>query len=64
MQIRLFRMACKKWKMTTTACADLFDRYAVDSYVRELYGLLHVQGDEANLGEIERYLKAKGVARL
>lgn len=61
MQVRLFRMACKKWEMTTEECADLFDQYDIDGYIRELYGLFHVQGDEANLYEIEDLLKSKGV---
>lgn len=64
MQVRLFRMACKKWKLTTKACAELFDDFRIDQYIRDLYGLLHIQGDEANLAEIEMYLKAKGVETL
>ena len=61
MQVRLFRLACKKWHMDADACADIFDRYQIDALIRELYGLFHVQGDEANMAELEEYLEARGV---
>ncbi len=61
MQIRLFRYACKRWNRTNTECADIFDQNGVDEYITESYEIFHVQGDEANIEDIENYLTAKGV---
>lgn len=61
MQVRLFRLAWKKWNITLQRCSDIFDQFGVDDYIGSLYGLFHVQGDEANLCEIKEYLKNKGV---
>ena len=62
MQVRLFRMACRVWKKTEIECAELFDRYKIDAYIREAYEFFHIQGDEANLEEIETYLGKRGVS--
>ena len=64
MQVRLFRLACKRWRMDTVTCAELFDLFRVDELIKDLYGLFHVQGDDANMDEIEAYLKARGVRKL
>ena len=60
MQVRLFRRACNRWHMTNIECAEVFDKYDIDKYIRELYEIFHVQGDEANMVDIEEYLKNKG----
>ena len=57
MQIRLFRYACKKWNKDTLECAEIFDKYDIDKYICDLYEIFHVQGDEANLDDIEGYLE-------
>lgn len=61
MQVRLFSLAWKKWNITIERCSELFDQFRIDHYIESLYELFHVQGDEANLAEIEEYLKNKGV---
>lgn len=61
MQIRLFRRACEKWNRTNNECADIFDKYEIDDYIKDLYEILHVQGDEANLNDIEDYISKKRV---
>ena len=58
--IRLFVEAKKRWGLTMAECADLFDRYDLDSFIEDCYEAFHVQGDETNLDEIEEYLAAKG----
>ena len=60
MQIRLFRMACTKWQKSTGECADIFDKYDVDAYIRDGYEIFHVQGDEANMDEISGYIRSQG----
>ncbi len=59
-QVRLFRLACRRWKKSIIECSDIFDGFDVDAYIREMYEFFHVQGDEANLDDIEGYLKGKG----
>lgn len=61
MQERIFRMALKKWKVSIERCNEIFDMLQIDNYIRDVYGIFHVQGDEANLLEIDEYRKAKGV---
>ncbi|MBR0092043.1 MAG: DUF3791 domain-containing protein [Lachnospiraceae bacterium] len=54
-------MALKKWKVSIERCNEIFDMLQIDNYIRDVYGIFHVQGDEANLLEIDEYRKAKGV---
>lgn len=60
MQIRMVRMAVKRWKKNTNECARIFEKYRIFEYIEELYCLFHVQGDEADFDEIEQYLKRQG----
>lgn len=60
-QVRLFRLAQKRWKTSIERCAQIFDDFGIDQYIEDLYELFHVQGDEANLEEINDYLKRNGV---
>ena len=60
MQIRLFRMACKRWGKSTAECVGIFEKYNLDKYIFDLYEIYHVQGDEANLDDIEEYLRKRG----
>lgn len=60
MQTRLLRLAHEKWQKTNAECARIFEKYNVYEYIRKLYDLFHVQGDDANFEEIESYLKSKG----
>ena len=60
MQIRLFRMACKRWQLDNHACADIFDRYGLDDYIEISHGIFHVQGDDANFADLTEYARMKG----
>ena len=60
MQVRLFRRANKRWQKSIRECADIFDKYDVDGYIREAYEFFHVRGDDANLDDIDEYLKSRG----
>ena len=61
MQVRMFRLAQKRWKTSIERCAQIFDDMKIDQYIEDLYELFHVQGDDANLEEINDYLKRNGV---
>ena len=60
-QVRLFRLAQNKWNLDSQKCSVLFNKYDVYNYIKACYGFFHIQGDEANLADIEEYLKNKGV---
>ena len=62
MQVRLFEKAWKKWKISLEKCADIFDRYDLDGYISDMYEFFHVQGDDANIEELEEHLAQLGVS--
>ena len=62
-QIRLFRCAQEEWNLDAQKCSDIFNKYNVYDYIKTCYEFFHIQGDQANLDDIAKYLKAKG-ARL
>ena len=59
LQVRLFRLAMESWKKSQQEVALLFRKNGVYKYISDMYEELHVQGDEANLREIEAFLKGK-----
>ncbi len=60
MQVRIARMATEKWKLPIAEVAELFHRYQVFEYIRDCYGIFHVEGDDAIWEEIMPYLKRQG----
>lgn len=60
MQVRLTRLAALRWSLTLPEAVSLFVKHGVYDYIRECHGLLHVQGDLANLEDIEDYLRRRG----
>lgn len=60
MQIRLIRMASERYGMSLKHTAELFDRYKVLPFIRECWGIFHVEGDEAVFEEVKNYLISKG----
>ncbi len=61
LQVRLFRLAQIKWDMDAVNCEKIFDEFEVNDYIATCYEEYHVQGDDANLNDIEKYLRGKGV---
>ncbi len=59
-QIRLFRLAQSKWNLDEERCSTIFNKYKIYDYIETCYEFFHVQGDEANLSDIENYLKNNG----
>lgn len=62
MQCRVFRMAQKKWGISPSECARLFQKYDVLGFISECYDLLHLSSYQCALDDIEEMLHAKGVA--
>ncbi len=60
MQMRLVRMAAKKWKTTVARAARFFDENGVFRYIEDFFGVFHVEGDLAVFDDIKIYLKNKG----
>lgn len=56
-QVRLFRFAQLKWDISAIKCSEIFNKYNIYSYIETCYEIYHVQGDEASLADIERYVK-------
>ena len=61
LQVRLFRLAQLKWDKSAEECEQLFKKYDLNEYIETCYEEYHVQGDEANLADLEHYLKVKGL---
>ncbi len=61
MQVRLLRLASEEWNISIPEAADLFERYAVFSFIEDCYGVFHMEGDQAVFDEIKTLLKNKGV---
>ena len=59
-QIRLFRLAQSKWNLDEEKCSELFNKYKIYDYIETCYEFFQVQGDDANLNDIENYLKNNG----
>lgn len=60
MQMRLVRMAARKWKTTIARAARFFDENGVFKYIENFFGVFHVEGDLAVFNDIINYLKNKG----
>ncbi len=56
-QVRLFRLAQIKWNLSPEDCDEIFKKYNVNAYIETCYEEYHVQGDDANLLDIESYIE-------
>ena len=61
LQVRLFRLAQLKWDKSAEECEQIFKKNELNEYIETCYEEYHVQGDEANLADLEHYLKVKGL---
>lgn len=60
-QVRLLRLAAKTWHRDMPEVAKLFSQFKVYDFMQDMYEEFHVQGDPANLNEVEAYLRNQGV---
>lgn len=60
MQIRILRMMAEKYSLSLKQVADIFGQYDVLTFIREGFGIFHVEGDEAVFEEVKAYLQVKG----
>ena len=61
LQVRLFRLAQLRWNKSTKECEQIFIKYDLNKYIETCYEEYHVQGDEANLADMEHFLSMKGL---
>lgn len=61
MKTRLIRLASEEWNLTIEEAADLFAQNEVFHYIKDCYGIFHVEGDYAVLEDVKSFLQGKGV---
>ena len=62
MQIRILRMMAERNSISLKQAAEIFGKYNVLPFIREGFGIFHVEGDEAVFDEVKTYLQSKGAA--
>ena len=62
MQIRILRMMAERNSISLKQAAEIFGKYNVLTFIREGFGIFHVEGDEADFDEVKTYLQSKGAA--
>lgn len=60
MQIRILRMMSEKYSLSLKQVAEIFGQYNVLPFIREGFGIFHVEGDDAVFEEVKAYLQSKG----
>lgn len=56
MQARLVRLAADKWNTSISKVNSIFAQKNVYHYINNYWGIFHVEGDNAVLEDIERYI--------
>ena len=62
MQIRLLRIMAQKYSLSLKEAAEIFRQYDVLPFIRQSFGIFHVEGDEAVFEEVKSFLQSKGAA--
>ena len=60
MQVRIVRMATEKWNLPVGEVARIFRQYKVFEFIRDFFGIFHVECDEAIWEDVAAYLESKG----
>ena len=60
MQVRIARIAAERWELPIGEVGRLFRRYQAFEYLRDGFGIFHVEGDEAVWEDLLAYLKSRG----
>ncbi len=60
MQARLVRLASEEWNIPIKAVASIFTEFKVFQFIRECFGIFHIEGDYAVFEDITGYLNNKG----
>ena len=60
MQIRILRIVSTRLKLSLKETSLLFKQYGVLQYIREGFGIFHVEGDDAVYEDVKKYLVDRG----
>lgn len=60
MKVRLFRLAQKRWHLDFDQCSSIFNKYHLYDVIDDLYEEFHVQGDDADLDELQKIVSKQG----
>ena len=60
MEVRLFSEYLRKFKMKPKDANRVFEKYGIWKYIEDCYDMLHMNGDEYILNDIEYILRKKG----
>ena len=61
MEVRVFREFLNRFKMRAVDAYRLFEENDIWGYIESCYEVLHMNGDEAVLNDIQRILQRNGV---
>ncbi|HBA46720.1 MAG TPA: hypothetical protein DCZ91_02750 [Lachnospiraceae bacterium] len=61
MQARLIRLASREWNIPVKKVVSMFAEFDVLKFIRECFGIFHIEGDYAVLDDIMSYLHNRGV---
>lgn len=62
LQVRIARLAGRTWAVPIDKVARTFEAHHVPEFIAENYDLLHLEGDEAVLEDVERFMRHKTTA--
>ena len=62
MEARLFAEYLKKYNKKPRDANQMFEKYGIWKYIEECYDILHMNGDEYILNDIEYILRRKGAS--
>lgn len=60
MEARLFSEYLRRFKMKPKDANRVFEKYGIWKYIEDCYDILHMNGDEYILNDIEYILRKKG----
>ena len=60
MTTRLFRLFCERYQYAPIKGNTLFNTYKIWEYIEQAYGVLHLNGDDSALSDIEAVLVSRG----
>ena len=60
MQVRLVRLASKKWHKSIAEIAVLFKKTGVYKFIEDCYEIFHCEGDNAVFEDVAKLVSRKG----
>lgn len=60
MQVRIARMAARKWNLSIAEVGKLFAQHQVFQHIRDCYPVYHVEGDEAVWEDLQAFFRNRG----